>query len=75
MEPQKYSTNYTELMNSILKMSDDQQKKLLDMVKNISEDHSNSNLGFIKNIPSVFAVGIFMGTVLMATFFVFFTTL
>jgi len=75
MEPKKYSTNYTELMNSILKMSDDQQKKLLDMVKTISEDHSNNNLGFIKNIPSVFSIGIFMGTVLMATFFVFFSTL
>ena len=53
MEPKKYSTNYTELMNSILKMSDDQQKKLLDMVKTISEDHSNNNWEFIKNIPSV----------------------
>ena len=75
MEPKKYSTNYTELMNSILKMSDDQQKNLLDMVKTISEDHSNNNLGFINNIPSIFAIGIFMGTVLMATFFVFFTTI
>lgn len=75
MKNMKYSTNYTELLNTIVSMSDDQQFKLLNLAKKVAAGSSNARFGHRMDYPSVFAIGIFMGSALMGIIFTVFTLL
>jgi len=69
----RFSTNYAELMTTILAMSDEERSKLLRIGKNLN---SYRIYGYVKkqrrNYPTVFCLGVLFGCILMVMFFVSF---
>lgn len=69
----RYSTNYAELMATILEMTDEQRSKLLKIGKNINTYRIYGHVKKRRNdYPTVFSFGVLLGCALMVILFICF---